>query len=87
MMPKTTQNLSKDYFSNIIQKTILFLPSFFEKKVWLLPFKISHIFLPVFNSSNSFTKSVISIHQVEKNRKIKSAPPEEKYYILYISIY
>lgn len=86
MIPKTTQNLLKDFFSNIMQKMTLFLLSFFEKKIWLLPFKISCISLLMSNSSKLLIKSVFGIPQ-QKNRKIKSAPPEEVYYTLYILIY
>ncbi len=87
MILKTTLNQLQDYFSNIIQKAILFLSSFLEKKVWILPFEISYTFIPIFNSTKSFTKSVFDILQVEKNEKIKGAPPEETYYTLYILIY
>ena len=86
MMPKTTQNLLKDYFSNIIQKAILFIPSFFEKKVLLTPIEISYTPSLVYKSSNSFTKTVLK-PQVEKTVKMKDAPPKAYYYTLYISIY
>lgn len=85
-MPKTTQNLFKDYFSNIIQKVILFSPSFFEKKVSLTPFEISYAPSLVYKFSKSFTMTVLK-PQAEKPVKIKGAPPKAYYYTLYISIY
>ena len=90
MKPKTTLNLLKYFFSNIIQKKILFLSSFFNKKEWSIPFEISHIPLLVLKSSISFAESVlfITISKIEKNRKRKSAHPEKRYYYtMYIPNY
>lgn len=82
MKPKTTLNLLNDFFSNIFQKTILFLTSFFDKKVWLIPFKISHLLSLVLNSTMTFAQTVFNIitYKTDKTKNIKSAPPEEKYY-------
>jgi len=82
MNPKTTLNLLKDFFSNNIQKTILFLLSFFDKKVWSNSFKISDILSLVFNSSINSTKTIFhtTIPQTAELKNIKSAPPEENYY-------
>lgn len=87
MTLKTTLNQLQDFFSNIIQKTILFSSTLFEKKVWLFPFDIPQTLIFVFNSAKSYKKSVFDILQTDKNREIKGAPPEEVYYILYIPIY
>lgn len=82
MKPKTTLNLLKDFFSNIIQKTILFLTLFFDKKVWLIPFKFSQLPSLVFNSTKTFGKPVfyITTTKTDKSKGVKNAPPEEKYY-------
>lgn len=80
MIPKTTQNLLKDYFLNMIQ----FIPSFFEKKVLLSHFEISYTPSLVYKSSKSFTNTILKT-QAEKTVKIKGAPPKA-YYTLYISI-
>lgn len=82
MKPKTTLNLLKVFFSNIIQKTIQFLPSFFEKKTWPNLFGISYTLPVTFYSSIIFVKAVFNIttSKTDKNENIKSAPPEEKYY-------
>jgi len=82
MKPKTTLNLLKDFFSKIIQKIILFLPSSFEKKTWSNSFEVSHILSLALYSSLTFAKTVFKItnDETDKSENIKSAPPEEKYY-------
>lgn len=82
MKPKTTLNLLKDFFSDIIQKTIQFLLPFFEKKTWSDTLKFSHIFSLVSYSSITFAQAVfkITIIKTDKSENIKSAPPEEMYY-------
>jgi hypothetical protein len=86
MMPKTTQNLFKNLFSNIIQKTILFTTSFFSKKVSNIPFENSYRSFLAYKSSKSFKKTFLSLLRTEKTVKIKGAPPKA-YYSLNISIY
>lgn len=82
MKPKTTLNLLKDFFSNIIQKTILFLPSFFEKKMWSTPFEVSYTLSLVVYSSVTFAKTVFKItsSKTDMGKNIKCAPPEERYF-------
>lgn len=88
MILKTTLNKLQDFFSNTIQKTILFSSSFLENKIWAFPFEISCTSISVFNSITTFIKSAFDVHhQTEKNGKFKGAPPEGMYYILYVSIY
>ena len=82
MKPKTTLNLLNHFFSNIIQKTILFLPSFFEKKAWSNPFDIPYALSLVFNTSLAFAEPVLKIATAKTDicKNIKSAPPERNYY-------
>jgi hypothetical protein len=82
MKPKTTLNLLKVFFSNIIQKTILFLTSFFEKKMWSNTIGITYSVPLVSYSSTTFAKSVFKITttKTDKCKNVKNAPPEEKYY-------
>ncbi|PJJ08179.1 hypothetical protein CLU83_1426 [Flavobacterium sp. 1] len=87
MILKTTLNQLHDFFSNNIQKTILFSSSFLEKKIWSLLFEISGISVSGINSTTTFMKSAFDVHQTEKNGKFKGTPPEGMYYILYVSIY
>lgn len=82
MKPKTTLNLLKDFFSDIIQKTFLFLLPFFEKRTWSDTLKISNLLSIVSYSSVTFADTVFKITTIktDKSENIKSAPPEEMYY-------
>jgi uncharacterized membrane protein len=85
MEPKTTLNLLIAFFLNIIQKTILFFPAFFNKKAWLIPF--SYTLFLVLCTSISFAQSgsCSATLQVEKDRDTRSTPPDGTYYTLIIS--
>jgi len=71
MIPKTTLSRLNDFFLNLIQKFILYLPAFFEKKVWVLLFEISNTSKSILNSSKTFTKSFLSQYQTNKVEKLK----------------
>jgi hypothetical protein len=87
MEPKTTLNLSIAFFSNIVQKTILFLTVFFNKKTTTIPSKISYIIFLVLCTAGSFAQSgsCNGTFQVEQNRNYSSVPPEGTYYTLLLS--
>lgn len=87
MEPKTTLNLLIAFISNVIQKTILFLLAFFNKKAWSTPLKISYILFLVLCTAISFAQSgsCSARLQVEKDRDTRSTPPDGTYYTLIIS--
>jgi hypothetical protein len=87
MEPKTTLNLSIAFFTNVIQKTILFLTVFFNKKATTTPSKISYIIFLVLCTAGSFAQSgsCSATLQVEKDRNTRSTPPEGTYYTMIIS--
>ena len=82
MKPKTTLNLLKVFFSDIIQKTIQFLLPFFEKRTWSDTSKKSNILSIVSYSFVTLADSVFKITAIKtgKIENIKSAPPEDLYY-------
>lgn len=87
MEPKTTLNLSIDFFSNVIQKRILFLTAFFNKKAWSIPSKICYILFLMLCTAISFAQSgsCKGTLQVEDNSYYSSVPPEGTYYTLLLS--
>jgi hypothetical protein len=87
MEPKTTLNLSIAFFPNVIQKTILFLTVFFNKKATTIPSKISYIIFLVLCTTGSFAQSgsCKGTLQVEDNSNYTSVPPEGTYYTLLLS--
>lgn len=85
MEPKTTQNLFNDYFTNLIHELILLCSAFFDKKVFLTPFKIAFVFVFIFFTANSYSQSCKATLQVEKNRFTQSVRPEGTSYTMQIS--
>jgi uncharacterized membrane protein len=87
MEPKTTLNLSIAFFSNVIQKTILFLTVFFNKKTNTIPSKISYIIFLMLCTVVSFAQSgsCKGTLQVEDNSNYTSVPPEGTYYTMLLS--
>jgi hypothetical protein len=87
MKPKTTLNLLMDFFQNVFQKKIQFLPSFFYKKTWSISFEILCILFLVLHSSMSFAQSGLcrGTLKVEDNNYYNNVPPEGTYYTLLIS--
>ena len=82
MKPKTTLNLLKDFFSDIIKKIVLFLAPFFKTKSWAKPSEISKTQPLVFYSTLTFYKTVfqITIGKTNKSENFNSVPLREKYY-------
>jgi hypothetical protein len=87
MKPKTTLNLSIVFFTNVIQKTILFLTAFFNKKATTTPSKIDYIIFLMLCTAISFAQSgsCSATLQVEKDRNTRSTPPGGTYYTMIIS--
>jgi hypothetical protein len=87
MKPKTTLNLLIDFFSNIIQKTILIFSAFFGKKVSLIPIKIAYIFFFIFYAANSYSQSNSCQAKliVDHNLNTGSASTTGAYYLMIIT--
>jgi uncharacterized membrane protein len=85
MKPKTTLNLSKDYFTNLFQKLIMLLHTFLYKKVRFTIYKLLTAFIFLIITTNSYSQSCQATLKVEKNRSTKSVSPEGTYYKLEIS--
>jgi hypothetical protein len=72
MILKTTLNQLQDFFSKIIQKTILFATALFEQKVWLFTSNFSQISTPSFTCVKSHKESVFDILKHIKTEKLKA---------------
>jgi hypothetical protein len=87
MEPKTTLNLLIAFFSNIVQKTILFLSALFSKKVSLTLFKIAYIVIFISFTANSYSQSNSCQAKliVDHNLNTGSSSETGTYYLMVIT--
>ena len=85
MKPKTTLNLSKDFFSGELKKYISFFLAITNKKKSLIPSTILYACILLLSTSATYSQSCKATLQVEKNRFTKSVSPEGISYSLQIS--
>jgi uncharacterized membrane protein len=87
MKPKTTLNLSKDFFSIELKKYTLFFLAIANKKVLLIPSTLLYACIFLLSTSTTYSQSgsCKATLQVEKNRFTQSVPPEGTSYNLQIS--
>jgi uncharacterized membrane protein len=85
MKPKTTLNLSKDFFSTELIKNILFFLAIANKKVLLIPSTLLYACILLLSTSITYSQSCKATLQVEKNRFTQSVSPGGTSYNLQIS--